>query len=684
MKNITLILLFLSTAALSVLQAGDFCHVPDTIAGDTCDSVLSYELAEAVVAADRWPDEIIKPRSIEGDRIEKLNVLSIADAIRYFSGVQIKDYGGIGGLKTINVRSLGSQHTGIFYDGVELGNAQNGIVDLGRFSLDNMESVTLYNGQKSATLQTAKDYASANTVYLYTRRPRFTGGKRNNWNFGLKGGSFMTVNPSVLWEHRISDRVSISTSAEFLYTTGRYRFTYEKYRTEGGERYGYDTTGVRQNGDVRMTRAEVSLFGDMDGGYWKAKAYFYDSERGYPGAVVRGEFVHQDRQWDDNFFLQGSFKKDLAPWYSLLVNAKYSYDYLRYLSDPRIDVTTMFVDNRYRQQEAYISAAQQFKPFGWWDLSLSADFQWNLLDSDMKDFVYPVRYASYTAAATAFRFGGFRLSASLLYIYIHDVLRSYDADVEDRHNLSPSVMASWKPFKRTNLTFRAFYKKSYRMPTFNDLYYTFTGITKLEPEETVQYDFGAGWSVARDAGWFRGVELQGDIYFNQISNKIIAMPTSNQFRWTMMNLGYVEILGSDISARAGFRFGPVDIALTESYTWQQARDLTDPSSPWYGGQVPYIPWHSCSTVVNISFAGWSLDYSFIYTGERYESVANIPANHAQPWYTHDISLGKSFLFSKWELRATATVNNIFNQQYEVVKCYPMPGTNFMIKLNFII
>lgn len=31
---------------------------------------------------------------------------------------------------------------------IELGNAQNGTVDLGRFSLDNMESVTLYNGQK--------------------------------------------------------------------------------------------------------------------------------------------------------------------------------------------------------------------------------------------------------------------------------------------------------------------------------------------------------------------------------------------------------------------------------------------------------------------------------------------------------------------------------------------------------
>lgn len=35
-----------------------------------------------------------------------------------------------------------------FCIGIELGNAQNGTVDLGRFSLDNMESVTLYNGQK--------------------------------------------------------------------------------------------------------------------------------------------------------------------------------------------------------------------------------------------------------------------------------------------------------------------------------------------------------------------------------------------------------------------------------------------------------------------------------------------------------------------------------------------------------
>ena len=330
-----------------------------------------YALDEVMVVATRTSQEIVPVQMLSGEKLRTLGTHSIADAIRYFSGVQIKDYGGIGGLKTINVRSLGSQHVGVFYDGVELGNAQNGIVDLGRFSLDNMESVSLYNGQKSSTLQSAKDYASATAVYLQTKKPRFEDGKRNNWNFGLKGGSFATVNPSVLWEHRISDRVSLSASTEFLYTSGRYKFTYAKQN-------GYDTTGIRQNGDIRMTRAEVALFGDIENGWWKAKAYFYDSERGYPGAVVRGEFVHQDRQdrqWDDNFFVQGSFKKDFTSWYSLLLNGKYAYDYLHYLSDPRLDVTTMYVDNRYRQQEAYFSAAHRFKPFKWWELSLATDFQ---------------------------------------------------------------------------------------------------------------------------------------------------------------------------------------------------------------------------------------------------------------------------------------------------------------------
>lgn len=638
------------------------------------------KLKEVTIYSNRMQKKMSPVQILSGKELEKLNVYSVADALRYFSGVQIKDYGGIGGLKTVNIRSMGSHHVGVFYDGIELGNAQNGVVDLGRFSLDNMEVISLYNGQKSAIFQPAKDYSSASAIYMQTRKPLFKGEKKNNLNIGVKGGSFSTINPSLLWEHRFNERISSSISTEYMYTSGRYKFTYAK-------KDGYDTTAVRQNGDVRMLRLENAFFGKIPKGEWKAKAYLYNSERGYPGAAVReepGKFRHQDRQWDTNLFVQGSFQNYFKPWYSLLANGKYAYDYLHYLSDPRLDVTTMYVDNYYRQQEIYASAAHLFTIYPWWSMSLSNDFQWNTLRADLIDFVYPTRNTILTSAATSFDFNRLMLQASLLYTHVDDNTRTKGANAGTKNKYTPSVIATWQPLTKLPLNVRAFYKKVFRMPTLNDLYYTFIGNKDLKPEYTTQYDVGITFSHTWNNHWLKSLDLQIDGYYSEVDDKIIAMPTSNQFRWTMINLGHVEIRGLDAAIRGEWGFGKVELSTLFNYTYQKAQDFTDPTSEWYGGQIPYRPWHGGSIILNGSYQTWSCNYSFIYTGERYEAVANIPENYAQPWYTHDFSLSKTFQWGKTGIRVTAEINNIFNQQYEVVQCYPMPGTSFKIKLNVML
>ena len=638
------------------------------------------KLKEVTIYSNRMQKKMSPVQILSGKELEKLNVYSVADALRYFSGVQIKDYGGIGGLKTVNIRSMGSHHVGVFYDGIELGNAQNGVVDLGRFSLDNMEVISLYNGQKSAIFQPAKDYSSASAIYMQTRKPLFKGEKKNNLNIGVKGGSFSTINPSLLWEHRFNERISSSISTEYMYTSGRYKFTYAK-------KDGYDTTAVRQNGDVRMLRLENAFFGKIPKGEWKAKAYLYNSERGDPGAAVReepGKFRHQDRQWDTNLFVQGSFQNYFKPWYSLLANGKYAYDYLHYLSDPRLDVTTMYVDNYYRQQEIYASAAHLFTIYPWWSMSLSNDFQWNTLRADLIDFVYPTRNTILTSAATSFDFNRLMLQASLLYTHVDDNTRTKGANAGTKNKYTPSVIATWQPLTKLPLNVRAFYKKVFRMPTLNDLYYTFIGNKDLKPEYTTQYDVGITFSHTWNNHWLKSLDLQIDGYYSEVDDKIIAMPTSNQFRWTMINLGHVEIRGLDAAIRGEWGFGKVELSTLFNYTYQKAQDFTDPTSEWYGGQIPYIPWHGGSIILNGSYQTWSCNYSFIYTGERYEAVANIPENYAQPWYTHDFSLSKTFQWGKTGIRVTAEINNIFNQQYEVVQCYPMPGTSFKIKLNVML
>ncbi|MCP9612479.1 TonB-dependent receptor [Coprobacter sp. LH1063] len=654
------------------------CIIYSASFGQTApDSLKTYQISPVTVTT-RNPvrNDIIPAQRLSGIQLEKLNSHTVADAIRFFSGIQIKDYGGIGGLKTVNIRSMGSEHVGVFYDGIEIGNAQNGTVDLGRFSLDNIEAVTLYNGQKSSIFQPAKNFASASSIYLETKTPLFTDNEYYHLKATFKTGSFGTANPSLLWEQKINSDISMSVSTEYLFTTGKYKFRYKV-------RDGYDTTAVRHNGDVNAFRAETGLFGRIDNGYWKTKVYLYRSERGFPGAVVRGNFTHEERQWDTNVFTQSSFRKNFGKFYSLMLNGKYAYDYLHYLADPQKDPSVMYADNHYKQQEFYLSAANRFSPISWWEFTFSADYLLNKLNADLRDFSTPLRQSGLISFATAFDFGPINIQASLLGTYVHDRVNNNGKAAKDRYKHSPAVVFSYTPFSRADLTFRAFYKDIFRMPTFNELYYVPTlTVSTLKPETVKQYDAGFLYRLSPARVWLRSLEVQADAYYNQINDKIIAVPTNSFFRWSMRNLDKVEIKGIDIVFKTVFQpVRELDLGIKINYTFQKAQDMSDKDRDNYKGQIPYIPMHSGTALFNGSYKSWELNYSFIYTGERYMSSTNTPDNYILPWYTSDLSFSKSLRWNRYRLKITAEINNLLNQQYEVVPNYPMPGTNFRFIFN---
>lgn len=664
--------------------------------------VLSFHLLAGLRAAEPEPDSlggvyvsadmvraVVPAQSLSGVQLKRLSTYSVSDALRYFSGVQIKDFGGIGGLKTVNVRSMGSQHVGVFYDGMQISNAQNGTVDLGRFSMDNMEVLSIYNGQKSETLQSAKDFASASALYMVTRRPRFDVGENDNVVLKLRSGSFDLANASILWDHRFSDRISASANVEALGTSGRYRYRYRKLD-------GYDVTEVRRNGDVTYLRAEAAMFMKLDGGEWFTKGYFYISDRGYPGAAVKKDqgiaLLNEDRQKDRNFFLQSSLNRRVSDIYAYRVQVKYSNDYMNYVMPPESTVQPM--DNHYWQQEVYLSSANMFTITDFWTAGLSADLQWNRLDATgtemfNNNFTAPRRYTALAAASTSIDLDcGFKAQGSLLYTYVHDVSARNKPVSDDRHRLSPALVLSYRPWKRLDLTFRAFYKNIFRMPTFNDLYYVQLGNRNLKPETADQTDLGVTYRKLFRKGVLESFEVSVDGYYNEIKDKIIATPTSNQLVWTMVNLGFVRIAGTDVNIAPSFRFGEVRLNARLTYTYQWARDFTPGKESSggtvvnvYGDQIPYIPLHSGSVIIGAVWKDWSLNYSFIYTGERYMLGGNIPVNYIQPWYTHDMSLSRAVSFSDVDMNISLEVNNIFNQQYEVVKWYPMPGTNFRVVLS---
>ena len=120
---------------------------------------------------------------------EALGLQGIADAVKRFSGVNVKDYGGLGGLKTISIRNLGAAHTAVSYDGIAVSNSQAGQIDIGRFATDNISTLSLSIGQSDNLLQSARMYASAGILHIVTEQPKFISNKKHNFHGQIKGGS---------------------------------------------------------------------------------------------------------------------------------------------------------------------------------------------------------------------------------------------------------------------------------------------------------------------------------------------------------------------------------------------------------------------------------------------------------------------------------------------------------------
>lgn len=621
--------------------------------------------------------EILPAQVLSGEELERLNSQSVADALRYFSGVQIKDYGGIGGLKTINIRSMGSQHVGVFYDGIQIGNAQNGVVDLGRYSLDDLEEISLYNGQKSEIFQPAKDFGSSGSIYLQPKIPIFKGNRKTNLIVRFKNSSIDLFNPSFRLEQKISENISASFSSEFIQSDGVYKYRYTKKYPDG--EIAYDTIAKRMDSDIHAKRFETSLNGTVNNGSWNVRGYGYLSNRGIPAAIVNNRFDGRgQRQADENYFVQGTFKKKIFPKLETQLKAKFAYDYTHYVDT----VSSIKIQNQYIQRELYVSSSNLYSITPNWDISASVDFQYNNLNADLVNFSFPTRYTTLAAFATTYEWKRIKFLGSVLGTFVSEDVEK-NSKSPDRTEWTPAAFLSYKPFNAHDFTVRAFYKRIFRMPTFNDLYYTMIGNVALKPEFTNQYNFGFTYQKRFKSEIFQRIYAKVDGYFNKVEDKIIAAPNGSMFRWTMLNLGNVEILGTDVNIQGDFKFGNVKIRPLLSYTFQRARDFSDREESYFGHQIPYTPWHSGTFSLMSDYKDWSFNYSFVYVGERYDvNQNNIQYNYIQPWYTHDLSIQKRFNLKSHQFKASFEVNNIFNQYYDVVLNYPMPGRNFKLIVSF--
>ena len=641
------------------------CPLSMTAQTVTNDSTQTIE--EVVVKGFRVPGNVLASTPIQTlshTDMERLGIHDMGDALKRFAGVQVKDYGGVGGMKTVNIRGLGSGHTGVTYDGVQVGDCQSGQVDLSRFTLDNVSLVSLQIGQEDNIYQSAKAYTSAGLINISTlqgvsdRKPHLT--------TTLRTGSYGLFSPSLLYHQQFS-RLGIGVYTSYERADGVYWFTLKNGIKTIHER--------RNNSDIKTWRGELNMSYQLtDKQTLQWKAYGFTSNRGLPGAVIYDNTYSAERLKDKNVFTQMLYENRFSNRIRMKAAAKWNYAWSRYSDIP----ASGYKEDTYRQNETYLTAALWTNPLQGLNLSFAQDYAHNHLSMTLPKAANPTRNSLWTALATNYQIGPFSVNASLLATNIYERVKQGNAS-DGFHRLSPAFSMQWHCLQDFRLRFG--YKDIFRTPTLNELYYTGIGNRHLNPEKSRLWNLGATYSHTFNRTL--QLSLTADGYFGNVTDKIIAVP--KMFYWQMMNAGKVRQLGLDVSANIEKRWGnDWTVSATGSYSLMKATDISDPTVVYYRNQIAYTPLHSGSASVLLHTPWLDFSYNVLVMGERYTLSYNIPDNRMKPFADHSITLSREFKINKQQLRVQFDVRNLGNKNYEVVRFYPMPGTNWRLSVSWVL
>lgn len=604
--------------------------------------------------------------AVDKSLIAQVQPNDLGEILQKLAGVQIKSYGSLGGLKTISIRGLGSQHTTFVQDGFTMQNSQTGSINLGLIETSTTEKVQVARGNNADFLVPASAMNSSNTVLITSNRsvaPRLPLEKR----ISAKFGSFGTID----------NMVQVKTGSKKFFGSANLRFRY----SHGGYNYHVENqtqtiTGYRKNNDYADINGGLSLHYHPS---QKHQLDFYyqntQTDQGLPGAIIFYNDYAKQRLKTSNNQVKLSYQ---ANYYRLRfrVFTNYSKDSLRY-TDPNYLNAAKYFESNYLNHTVNggISTLLNLKK---WLFQIGTEENYSTLNGFNSFQIQPERWTNISFANIRFNHKKTSITGQLGSQSIISLQPNQLA--KNEHFFLPYLEYKMKLTPKT-ITY-IYFRKSIRQPTFNELYFNGIGNDDLKVERADQLAFGINrLFISTNKTHLHA--LLGS-YYHQVNDKIIATPTKNLFIWSIQNVARAEIFGVDITTQFEQQFGKAWVIENGmNYTYQKALDITDKEGVTFRNQLAYYPEHIANIDLGMRYNKSGFRVSYFMCSNRYALNENINSNIVEGYYTLDLSLFYTATFDEYnQLKFQLTVKNITNQNYAFIKNYIMPGTNFLISLHY--
>ncbi len=590
---------------------------------------------------------------IERDLIELTHPQNLAEVLDNIQGVFIKDYGGVGGNKTISLRGSSAEHVLVLLDGQRLNNAQSGQVDFSTLSMEGIEKIEVLRGGNSALYGAD---AIGGVINIITRK--------STDHHGISG--------SARYMRGSFDSQSLESSLNFQQNRLGGSVSYKKLNSKGTFPYtGIDGTEIiKRNNDIDsddfFSRFHLSIGESHFQRRLELSYKHYNAERGSPGTI---ELPYDTaRLWNRN----------------QQFNSIFSGKIFNFRNDFRLQAYAHRTRMRYRNDEGLVPVDSHFK-----NGSYGGEGHIQTILSSAFVLTYGLGYRHDGLESREFPEDHFRDS---FYIFVQDetvlefqssrLLRSisfisavrFDSFSDFRKHISPKFGGvfnfgqDWRTSVKWNVGL------NYRAPNFNELYWPPDAWTRGNPDLKAEYGFDWDAGLRLRYPLLHGISLDMT-YFNITLNDLILWQSVGQI-WMPLNVDKARNQGVEVS----LVLEPVRnwLSVNLNYTYLDARNLSDEPNV-KNKRLVYRPRESLNLSLVSNWRNITVKYDYQYVGRRYTNPAN--TIYLDVYAMSDITISISHQYRRWNPQLSVQMKNIFDERHEIIRYQPIPGREYRLTIG---
>ncbi|MBU0912121.1 MAG: TonB-dependent receptor [Gammaproteobacteria bacterium] len=584
--------------------------LPAFVFADSSDDPLEHISVYATRQAQPVHQILSSVTVLDREQIEQAQVSDLPALLRQVAGVQISRSGGKGQTNTVFLRGGSAGHTLVLIDGVRTGSATLGYASLAELSLQQIEQIEVIKGPKAALYGSD---ALAGVIAITTR-------KADNTSVQLKTGRYQ------------SQEADIATSQTFgdLKVRGNLGWS----DTEGFDvRPG--TQADKDGFDQRYGKLAAEYATEY--GVWSADHNVLKSRGQYDFDPAWGPGADQVETKTNQSRLGWALDGDKS-------NQKLSLSHNQTEDLNWGDESPASLFETERQELDYQYSRQLTS-----SLTALTGVNWYQEDVSGSDLGYDVdsRINKAIFAGVSYQSGA----------WLADVTGRHDKQSQYGHYNTYELGLGYQLTRE--LLVRASRSSAFKAPSFNDLYYPFSGNAALAPETATSDEVGLRYHAGT-------LQIESSIYQQNVNNLIQWAPMADG-NWVPQNVGEAKIKGAELSV---------------SHSWQQlhqqvAYSYTDAKDEATGAPLIKRSKHTVHWQGAYQWQDWRVFVTSDYQSDFQTGDFMQPQLGGYTLW----GAGVSYELSN-ELQISAKADNLTDKDYLYLPGYATAGAEWSLRLNW--